>query len=61
MYTNAVYNNVLISDLPEGSFKDSPSNKECLNVPKLSKAIPLTGIHGNVTRCTKNNTHKLCA
>ena len=48
-----------MSHLPEGSFKDSPSNKESLNVPELSEAILLTGIHGNVTSCIKNNTHKL--
>ena len=49
-----------MNHLPEGSFKDSPFNKECLNVPELRKAILLTGIDSNVTRCTKNNTQALC-
>ena len=45
-----------MNHLPEGSFKDSPSNKECLNVPELSEAILLTGIDGNVTSCIRT-TH----
>ena len=45
----------MISHLPEGSFKDCPSNIACLNVSEQCKAIPLTGIHGDGTRYRKHN------